>query len=183
MEGKYKWLSFEGRGNKMFWEFCREFPKRENLQYSWGSDQIISKQTAWKHIHVSWGQQRTCFDQRSRKWNFFLTQHITCILYIQNFCFLSSHSCVHCKERMVCPLETHTCTWIITHVKSFLNIISHTVKLDLVDYYLLWLTEQQMSHVHSSEIVCAGFKMTTLQLQKESLQKKTVKVASITTMT
>ena len=74
---------------------------------------------------------------------------------------------------MVCPLETHTCTWIITHVKSFLNIISHTVKLDLVDYYLLWLTEQQMSHVQSSEIVCAGFKMTTLQLQKESLQKKT----------
>ena len=148
MEGKYKWLSFEGRGNKMFCEFCREFPKRENLQYSWGSDQIISKQTAWKHIHVSWGQQRTCFDQRSRKWNFFLTQHITCILYIQNFCFLSSHSCVHCKERMVCPLETHTCTWIITHVKSFLNIIiSHTFKLDLVDFYLLWLMEQQVSHV------------------------------------
>ena len=33
------------------------------------------------------------------------------------------------------------------------------------------------------EIVCAGFEMTTLQLQKESLKKKTVKVASITMMT
>ena len=33
------------------------------------------------------------------------------------------------------------------------------------------------------EIVCAGFEMTTLQLQKESLKKKTVKVASITAMT
>ena len=34
------------------------------------------------------------------------------------------------------------------------------------------------------EIVSAGFEMTTLQLQKESLQKKkTVKVASITTIT
>ena len=117
-------------------------------QYSRGSEQIISKQTAWKHVYVWWGHWRTCFDQRSRKWNFFLTQHITCILYIQNFCFLSSHSCVHCKERMVCPLETHACTWIITHVKRFLNIIiSHTFKIDLVDFYLLWLMEQQMSHV------------------------------------
>ena len=69
----------------------------------WGSEQIISKQKAWKHI--SWGQWGTCFDQRSRKWDFFLTQHIK--LYIQNFCVLSSHGCVHCKERMVCPLETH----------------------------------------------------------------------------
>ena len=33
------------------------------------------------------------------------------------------------------------------------------------------------------EIVCAGFEMTTLQLHKENLKKKTVKVASITTMT
>ena len=55
VEGKYKWLRFEGRENKMFCEFCREFPKRKNLQYPRGSDQIISKQTAWKHIHVSVG--------------------------------------------------------------------------------------------------------------------------------
>ena len=40
----------------------------------WGSEQIISKQKAWKHI--SWGQWGTCFDQHSRKWDFFLTQHI-----------------------------------------------------------------------------------------------------------
>ena len=74
VEGKYKWLRFEGEkqnGNKMFCEFCREFTKRKNLQYSRGSDQIISKQTAWKHIHVSWGQWRTCFGQCSRTWNFF----------------------------------------------------------------------------------------------------------------
>ena len=32
------------------------------------------------------------------------------------------------------------------------------------------------------EIVYAGFEMTTLQLQKESQKKKTVKVASITAM-
>ena len=51
-------------------------------QYSRGSEQIISKQTAWKHVYVWWGHWRTCFDQRSRKWNFFLTQPITCILYI-----------------------------------------------------------------------------------------------------
>jgi len=34
MEGKYKWLRFEGRENKMFCKFCREFLKRKNLQYS-----------------------------------------------------------------------------------------------------------------------------------------------------
>ena len=51
-------------------------------QYSRGSEQIISKQTAWKHVYLWWGHWRTCFDQRSRKWNFFLTQPITCILYI-----------------------------------------------------------------------------------------------------
>ena len=51
-------------------------------QYSRGSEQIISKQTAWKQVYVWWGHWRTCFDQRSRKWNFFLTQPITCILYI-----------------------------------------------------------------------------------------------------
>ena len=60
MEGKYKWLRFGGRENKMFCKICREFPKRKNLQYSRGSEQIISKQTVWKHIHVSWGQWRTC---------------------------------------------------------------------------------------------------------------------------
>ena len=49
VEGKYKWLRFEGEkqnGNKMFCEFCIEFTKRKNLQYSRGLDQIISKQTA-----------------------------------------------------------------------------------------------------------------------------------------
>ena len=46
MEGKYKWPRFEERENKMFCETCREFPKRKNLQYSRGSEQIISKQTA-----------------------------------------------------------------------------------------------------------------------------------------
>ena len=50
------------KGKQMFCEICREFLKRKNLQYSRGSEQIISKQTAWKHIHVSWGQWRTCFD-------------------------------------------------------------------------------------------------------------------------
>ena len=81
MEGKYKWPRFEGRESKMFCEICREFPKRKNLQYSRGSEQMISKQTVWKHIHVSWGQWRTCFDQRLRKWNFFWHSilHVNCI--------------------------------------------------------------------------------------------------------
>ena len=30
----YKWLKFDGKENKMFCEFCREFPDRKNMQYS-----------------------------------------------------------------------------------------------------------------------------------------------------
>ena len=82
LEGKYKWLRFEGRENKMFCKFCREFMKRKNLQYSRGSYQIISKQTAWKHMHVSWGQKDMLWPMFKNMEFLFLTQHITCILYI-----------------------------------------------------------------------------------------------------
>ena len=175
MEGKYKWLSFEGRGNKMFWEFCREFLKRENLQYSWGSDQIISKQTAWKHIHVSWGQRRTCFDQRSRKWNFFLTQHITCILYIQNLFFILPQLCSLQRKNGLSLRNTyvymnnHTCKEFSEHnYLSYLQVRSRGFLSIMAD----GATGVSCLEL---EIVCAGFEMTTLQLQKESLQKKNCK--------
>ena len=37
-------------------------------------------------------------------------------------------------------MNNHACKEISKH-------ISHTFKVDLVDFYLLWLMEQQMSHV------------------------------------
>ena len=37
-------------------------------------------------------------------------------------------------------MNNHTC-------KEFSKHVSHSFKVDLVDFYLLWLMEQQISHV------------------------------------
>ena len=160
MEGKYKWLSFEGRGNKMFWEFCREFPKRENLQYSWGSDQIISKQTAWKHIHVSWGQRRTCFDQRSRKWNFFLTQHIKCILYVQNLFFILPQLCSLQRKNGLSLRNTyvymnnHTCKEFSEHYLSYRQVRSHGLLSIMAD--------------RATDVSCSEFRNCMCRVQNDN---------------
>ena len=92
------WGLTEKKTKLMFCEFYRE--------YSRGSKQIISKQTAWKHI--SWGQWRTCFDQRPRKWNFFLTQHNMFKTSV-NF-FLPTVVLIAKKEWFVPWKHMHTCT-------------------------------------------------------------------------
>lgn len=118
---KYKWLRFDGKENKMFCGFCKEFPNSKNMQYSlkigtnnFQMDSIKAHEASEGHAMSSEAKHAsarptgkrpipaalTRLDEQTFKKMEFLFNTAYYLVHL-NSRFLSSHSCVHCKERMV----------------------------------------------------------------------------------
>ena len=80
--------------------------------------------------------------------SFFNTAYYMYIVCLKLLFFIFSQLCSLQRKNGLSLRNTYM--YLNNHAcKEFSKHISHTFKVDLVDFYLLWLMEQQMSHVYS----------------------------------
>lgn len=148
---RYKWLHFDEKENKMFCEFCREFPNGKNTHYSlrigtnnFQTDSFKAHEACEGHAMSSAAKRASerpreerplraalsRLDEETLKKMEFLFNTAYYIAYLK-LPFSIFHSCVRCKKKNGLSLGN---TYMNDHAcKEFCKHISNTFRADLID--------------------------------------------------